>query len=86
MGPGGTEGAASTHSPPKFDDDSDRVEWKESVHDWSENRLACAEGGDKKSKGNETRMGLKLYLSIYIATKEKVKKSIRSSEIILKPT
>lgn len=60
-GPGGAEGPASNISPPKFTDNMDRLVWRVSIDDSSENALACAEGGDNKETCMEECLGLKLY-------------------------
>lgn len=85
MGPGGTDSPVSTLSPPTFNEQSDRLAWREGVNDWSENVIARADGGDNKAKGIAACLGLTLYRSLPIGTKEQVKQSIRSGEIILTP-
>lgn len=45
--------------------------------------IARAAGGDNKAKRVTTCLGLILYRSLPVGTKEEVKKSIRSGEIVL---
>lgn len=86
MGPDSQEGPASTLSPPRFDDGSDKLSWRESVKDWNDNVLARAAGGDTRAKGIAACMGLTLYRSLPPGAKEQVKQSLRSGEIILTPS
>lgn len=69
MGPGGMEDTASTLSPPRFETGSDRVVWRDSVHDWSENLFPCAAGGDNKCKRIAACLVLTLYQSLPTGTK-----------------
>lgn len=85
MGPGGLTSPASTLLPPTFDEKTDRLVWRESVRDWSDNVLACATGGDSKAKGIAACLGLTLYRSLPTGSKEQIKQSVRSGEIILTP-
>lgn len=50
MGTGRIDGPGSMFSPPSFDDNLERLVWREGVNDSSENVLACAADGEKKSK------------------------------------
>lgn len=85
MGPGGIDGPTSALMPPRFNDESDKLAWREAVIDWSENVLACAAGGDNKAKGMAACLGLTLYRSLPLGTKEQIKQSVRSGEITLTP-
>lgn len=85
MGPAPSESPISGLTPPKFDDGSDRLAWREAIIDWCDNVSACAAGGDNKSKGVATCLALTLYRSLPTGIKEQVKQSVRSGEVILTP-
>lgn len=51
MDPGGAERPALSLSAPDFSEGEYKLVYKESVTDWNENVLDCAEGGDNNSKG-----------------------------------
>lgn len=85
MGSGTVEGPASVLTPSLFTDRSDRPTWRESITDWCDNVLACASAGDSKAKGIAACLAITLYMSLPLGTKEQVKPSVRSGEIVLTP-
>lgn len=66
--------------------ETDRLQWREEIRDWSINVVACAEGGDGRAKGVATCLGLTVYRSLETSLKEQVKESVRCGEIVLKPS
>lgn len=83
MGPGAVDNPASILTPPSYSEGTDRLAWREAVTDWCNNVLACASGGDNRAKGIAACLALTLYRSLPSGTKEQVKQSVRSGEIIL---
>lgn len=71
-------------SPPILKPESDRLQWREDLRDWSSNIIACAEGGDTRAKGVASCLGLTVYRSLDISLKEQIKESVRCGEIVLK--
>lgn len=85
MGPDTTAVPASFLTPPIFTEVSDRLTWREAIRYWCDNVLSCTSGGDIKSKGIEACLALTLYRLLPPGTKQQVKQSVRSGEILLTP-
>lgn len=77
---------SSLLQPPILKPETDRLQWREDIRDWSTNIVACAEGGDTRAKGVATCLGLTIYRSLDPSLKEQVKESVRCGEIVLKPS
>lgn len=73
-------------NPPTLKPETDRMQWREDIRDWSANITACADGGDTRAKGVATCLALTVYRSLDLSLKEQVKESVRSGELVLKPS
>lgn len=57
-------------NPPVFKPQTDRLQWREIIRDWSTNVIACAQGGHKREKGVEPCLGRTIYRYFDASLKE----------------
>lgn len=84
MGPDGTPTTSNIITPPRLTQCMDQEKWWEDVREWIQTAIECADGGHTRPKGAEYTFYMLLYRSLDLGNKERVKKTIRCDEIILK--
>lgn len=72
-------------SPLQMDSFEDYMFLREGFSDWAVNVKACADDGENMSKCSVTCLSQKFSRPLVIGPKEKIKLSVRSGEVILKP-
>ena len=72
MGPGGRETPRDLMQPPKFDDQSDKYQWRNDVRLWVRLVRKLAKGGDMKALALSKALAEALYLSVNAASKHKL--------------
>lgn len=64
-------------APPKLTQNTDRLQWRESVGEEIQTVAECAEGGDTTEKGIPATLTMMLYQSLGAGAKEKVMGLVR---------
>lgn len=70
-------------TPPTLKPETDSMQWRKDIRDWSKRVIACAKGGDTREKGIASCLDLTVYRLLDFSLKEEVKESIPSGEIVL---
>ena len=72
--------------PPRLTPDTDRLQWRGLLREWTQNVQDAANGGDTRAKGLAASLALTVYRSLGTDAKELVKESIQCGELVLRPS
>lgn len=76
----------SSHELPSYSRTSYQLFWRNYVRYWYRSLLACADGGDSKSKGATVTLGKVLFPSLPSEKQQLVEKFVAAGELIIDPT
>lgn len=79
-----TTAANNILTPPRLENDTDRLKWREAIREWVHIVKKCTEGGDTRAKGAAATLSMILYQSFEAGYKEIVIEAVIFGEIILK--
>lgn len=86
MGPSiGVDPIGTICDPPRFNKDTDKFKWRSQLRTYAELLKTMAHADCKKSKARLKAMGYSIYLSVDNATRNKLDRAIRNSQLSLKP-